>query len=42
MAFLLLETEEQQLEMCSYLSENREATEDEILEMAQKLAGTKR
>lgn len=38
-AFLLLDKEEQQLEMCSYLSENPDATEPEIMEMAHIIAG---
>ena len=37
-AFLLLDKEDQQLEMCCYLSENPDATEQEIMEMAYKIA----
>ena len=38
MAFLLLGSEEQQMEMCSYLSENPAATDKEIMEMAQRIS----
>ena len=38
LAFFLLEGEDQQLEMCSYLSENPTATGEEIMEMAQKIS----
>lgn len=37
--YLLLQKEDQQLEMCRFLSKNENATADEILEMAHKIAG---
>ena len=37
---LLQDTEKEQLDMCTYLSENPEATDDEILRMAYKIAGS--
>ena len=40
MVSLMLQEENQQLEMCRFLSKNPEATEDEILKMAQQIAGT--
>ena len=39
MVSLMLQEEKQQLEMCRFLSKNPEATEQEIMEMAQKIAG---
>ena len=39
--FLLLQkAEDKQLEMCHFLRDHPEATEDEILEMAQQIAGS--
>ncbi len=38
-AFILLKEEDQMLEMCRFLSVNADATEEEILEMAYRLAG---
>lgn len=37
--FLLLREEPQQMEMCEFLSKNEEATEQEILEQARRIAG---
>lgn len=41
MVSLMLQKENQQLEMCRFLSKNPEATENEILEMAHQITGTK-
>ena len=38
-AFLLLREESQQMEMCECLSKNETATEQQILDMARKIAG---
>ena len=38
--FLLLKAEEQQIEMCKYLSKYENATEEEILEQARKIVET--
>ena len=38
-AFLLLREESQQMEMCEFLSKNETATEQQILDMARKIAG---
>ena len=37
---LLQDNEKEQLDMCTYLSENPDATDHEILKMAYKIAGT--
>lgn len=36
---LALQEENQQLEMCQFLSDNPEASDDEILQMALRIAG---
>ena len=38
-AFLLLREEPQQIEMCEFLSKNEDATEQEVLEQARRIAG---
>ncbi len=38
-AFLLLREESQQMEMCEFLSKNETAAEQQILDMARKIAG---
>ena len=38
--YVMLDTQEKKLEMCSYLAENPEATEKEILATAEKIART--
>ena len=38
-AFLLLREESQQMEMCEFLSKNETAKEQQILDMARKIAG---
>ena len=38
-AFLLLREESHQMEMCEFLSKNETATEQQILDMARKIAG---
>ena len=40
MVSLIMQGEDQQLEMCQFLSKNPEATEEEIWAMAQKIAET--
>ena len=42
MVALALKKRSQQLEMCKYLSENPEATEDDIMSMAQKILSNTR
>ena len=37
-AFILLREEPQQMEMCEFLSKNEDATEEEILEQARRIA----
>lgn len=38
-AFLLLREEPPQIEMCEFLSKNEDATEQEVLEQARRIAG---
>lgn len=38
--FLTLKTEENMLEMCDYLADHRDATEQELLNKAREIAGT--
>ena len=38
-AFLLLREESQQMEMCEFLPKNETATEQQILDLARKIAG---
>ena len=38
-AFLLLREKPQQIEMCEFLSKNEDATEQEVLEQARRIAG---
>ena len=40
LVFLMLDSDKQMLKMCRYLSENPEATEQEILASAEKIAKT--
>ena len=41
MISIMLKEHHQQLKMCRYLSDNPEATEEEIVAMAEKIAGEK-
>ena len=38
-AYILVKNEEQQLKMCKYLSENTDATDEEILAAAHRISG---
>ena len=38
-AFILMDTEDQMLEMCHFLSANENATDEEILETAHRISG---
>ncbi len=38
-AYLMMETEAQQLEMCRFLDENKAASDEEIMAAAKRIAG---
>ena len=38
--FMTLQTDEQKLEMCNYLADHKDASDEELLEQARRIAGT--